>query len=269
MWALRVVRDGTLVSGSSGGSVQFWDGAMGTLLSGFKKHEADILALALAQPDEAPLAPGTPGGPSSSGGQQPHVFASGVDSRVACFTRLRQTDGTFCHASLLPLHVLLPCPSIREALGSPLLEKLRHPPPLHTCARAAPLSLLNGSPGHLGVLESLRHPPPPHTCARTRAVTPTRTQGCSVGGTLKHTHACVRVQKASAHNAPSKCTRTQLTPSQIRTHRKSISRHTTHAWVRRHTAGASARTQLYRGVGAKGGTAARTVSTGGRRGTRV
>jgi U3 small nucleolar RNA-associated protein 4 len=50
VWALLVLRDGTVVSGDSGGNVQFWDGRFGTLLASFRQHQADVLALA-ASPD--------------------------------------------------------------------------------------------------------------------------------------------------------------------------------------------------------------------------
>eukprot|EP00884_Botryococcus_braunii_P018760 jgi/Botrbrau1/5568/Bobra.0023s0051.1 len=95
VWAVQVLRDGTVVSGSSGGNIQFWDGAMGTLLHGFKRHDADVLALALAEPDEEPLAPGTPGTDPAVPPErlEPRVFASGVDSRVACFSRARKSNG--------------------------------------------------------------------------------------------------------------------------------------------------------------------------------
>lgn len=63
VWRLAVLPDGSIVSGSSDGATQFWDGAFGTLLQRFAKHSSDVLAIE-ASPDGR------------------DVFASGVDSRV-------------------------------------------------------------------------------------------------------------------------------------------------------------------------------------------
>ena len=64
VWAIEVVDDFTLVTGDSNGNTQFWDGHTGTLMFGFKSHEADILTLAVKH-DE--------------------VYASGVDSKIVKF----------------------------------------------------------------------------------------------------------------------------------------------------------------------------------------
>jgi len=66
VWAVTVLADGTMVTGDSGGNVQFWEAAHGTLVTGFRRHEADVLAVA-ASPD---------------GGS---VFACGADPQVAIF----------------------------------------------------------------------------------------------------------------------------------------------------------------------------------------
>jgi U3 small nucleolar RNA-associated protein 4 len=73
VWALKVLSDGTLVSGDSLGHVQFWDGKTGTLLQSFEQNEnkADTLAIVVT-PDED------------------RVFASGIDSRVICIERPKQ-----------------------------------------------------------------------------------------------------------------------------------------------------------------------------------
>ena len=75
IWALKALKDGTIVSGDSLGHVQFWDGKTGTLLHSFEQNDkkADILALAVT-PDEC------------------QVFASGIDSRVICIERPTRHD---------------------------------------------------------------------------------------------------------------------------------------------------------------------------------
>ncbi len=74
VWCLRVLPDGTLVSGDSLGSVQFWDGATGTLQQSVALHSADVLALeATAQGDT--------------------VFSSGVDSKLVCLRRAQAHGG--------------------------------------------------------------------------------------------------------------------------------------------------------------------------------
>lgn len=63
VWRLAVLPDGTVVSGSSDGATQFWDGHFGTLIQRFAKHSSDVLAL-VASPDGR------------------DIFSAGVDSRV-------------------------------------------------------------------------------------------------------------------------------------------------------------------------------------------
>ncbi|GAA0186765.1 hypothetical protein LIER_34053 [Lithospermum erythrorhizon] len=48
IWSLLALRDGTLVSGDSTGSVQFWDSRLGTLLNVHSCHRGDVNALAAA-----------------------------------------------------------------------------------------------------------------------------------------------------------------------------------------------------------------------------
>ena len=63
IWALAVLSDGFLVSGSSGGVVQVWDTQFGTLFSRAQHHKADVTCVAA-----------TPDGES--------VFAGGVDPKI-------------------------------------------------------------------------------------------------------------------------------------------------------------------------------------------
>ena len=69
VWAVKVLGDGTIVSGDSLGQVTFWDGRFGTMLAKFNPNGADVLAL------EA----------SEDGGL---VFSSGIDPRIAVFRRV-------------------------------------------------------------------------------------------------------------------------------------------------------------------------------------
>lgn len=69
VWAVKILADGTLVSGDSWGRTQFWDGKFGTLLQSFKQHEADVLVLAVSDDSEV-------------------VYASGVDNKVIQIKRV-------------------------------------------------------------------------------------------------------------------------------------------------------------------------------------
>ena len=71
VWTVIILQDGTIVTGDSQGSVAFWDGRFGTLLSRFNQHEADVLQLAC----------------SADGSL---VFAAGVDPRIAVFHRVQR-----------------------------------------------------------------------------------------------------------------------------------------------------------------------------------
>lgn len=59
-------RCGTLVSGDSTGSIQFWDSCHGTLLQGQRHHKGDVLALATAP-------------------NHKRVFSAGSDGQVPLF----------------------------------------------------------------------------------------------------------------------------------------------------------------------------------------
>ena len=70
-----VLPDGTMVSGDSTGSLQFWDGQHGTLLQAFSQHKADILAVAASKDGCT-------------------VFATGIDVQVS----LPVLTSSPCHA---------------------------------------------------------------------------------------------------------------------------------------------------------------------------
>ncbi|KAG6555830.1 hypothetical protein Mapa_002471 [Marchantia paleacea] len=61
VWSLLALRNGTIVSGDSTGSTQFWEGEHGTLLQGHSKHNADVLALAAAPAHNVVFAAGADG----------------------------------------------------------------------------------------------------------------------------------------------------------------------------------------------------------------
>ena len=64
VWSVMVLSDGTMVSGDSTGTLQFWDGQHGTLLQAFSQHKADILAVAASKDGNT-------------------VFATGIDVQVS------------------------------------------------------------------------------------------------------------------------------------------------------------------------------------------
>ena len=64
VWSVMVLPDGTMVSGDSTGTLQFWDGQHGTLLQAFSQHKADILAVAASKDGNI-------------------VFATGIDVQVS------------------------------------------------------------------------------------------------------------------------------------------------------------------------------------------
>lgn len=72
---LLLCSDGTIVSGDSLGRVQFWDLRFGSLLFSFTKHQADVLALAVAPSENA-------------------VYAAGVDSQLIEFRRVSVKDSS-------------------------------------------------------------------------------------------------------------------------------------------------------------------------------
>ncbi|KAM7278274.1 hypothetical protein ACFE04_005408 [Oxalis oulophora] len=75
VWSLISLRSGTLVSGDSTGSVQFWDSQHGTLLQAHTCHKGDVNALAAA--------------PSHN-----RVFSTGSDGQVILYKLSRETIGS-------------------------------------------------------------------------------------------------------------------------------------------------------------------------------
>lgn len=75
IWSLLSLRDGTLVSGDSMGSVQFWDNHHGTLLEAHSLHKGDVNALAAA--------------PTHS-----RVFSAGSDGKVYLYKLSTSTAGS-------------------------------------------------------------------------------------------------------------------------------------------------------------------------------
>jgi len=76
VWALKALADGTVVSGDSMGSIQFWDGRSGTLLQSFEHNaeKADVLDLAVNF-------------------NQSKVMACGIDSKVVYIERNDIAEG--------------------------------------------------------------------------------------------------------------------------------------------------------------------------------
>ncbi|KAL7245410.1 hypothetical protein ACSBR2_000691 [Camellia fascicularis] len=75
IWSLLALRCGTLVSGDSMGSVQFWDGQLGTLLQSHSCHKGDVNTLAAA--------------PSHN-----RVFSAGSDGQVILYKLSNDTVGS-------------------------------------------------------------------------------------------------------------------------------------------------------------------------------
>lgn len=61
IWSIVTLRDGTVVSGDSSGSTQFWDGKQGTLLNAHTGHKADVLALASSPNHQSVFSAGADG----------------------------------------------------------------------------------------------------------------------------------------------------------------------------------------------------------------
>uniref|UniRef100_A0A131Z3W4 U3 small nucleolar RNA-associated protein 4 n=1 Tax=Rhipicephalus appendiculatus TaxID=34631 RepID=A0A131Z3W4_RHIAP len=70
---LAVTSDFTIITGDSYGRTSFWDGQTATLMSSFKAHSADVLALCLSEDEK-------------------DVFVSGVDPLLVKFTRIGHTQ---------------------------------------------------------------------------------------------------------------------------------------------------------------------------------
>ncbi|KAL6578472.1 hypothetical protein OROMI_010800 [Orobanche minor] len=75
IWSLLALRCGTIVSGDSSGSVQFWDGQFGTLLQAHSYHKGDVNALAAA--------------PSHN-----RVFSAGSDGQVILYKLSSEAVGS-------------------------------------------------------------------------------------------------------------------------------------------------------------------------------
>ncbi|KAG8903326.1 U3 small nucleolar RNA-associated protein [Tulasnella sp. 403] len=73
VWAVRVLADGTVVSGDSMGVVKFWDINTSTQFESIKAHRADILCMAI-------------GSDGSS------IFTSGIDQTITQCVRLQVTE---------------------------------------------------------------------------------------------------------------------------------------------------------------------------------
>ncbi|KAL6527335.1 hypothetical protein OROGR_016425 [Orobanche gracilis] len=75
IWSLLALRCGTIVSGDSSGSVQFWDGHFGTLLQAHSYHKGDVNALVAA--------------PSHN-----RVFSAGSDGQVILYELSSEAVGS-------------------------------------------------------------------------------------------------------------------------------------------------------------------------------
>lgn len=74
VWVVKVLSDGTIVSGDSLGQVSFWDGRFGTLLAKFNPNGADILSLETSPENDI-------------------VFASGIDPRISVYRKTVGANG--------------------------------------------------------------------------------------------------------------------------------------------------------------------------------
>lgn len=68
VWSVKCLRDGTVVSGDSTGTVCFWDGKFYTLIQRIKSHDTDILELAVSVDSQS-------------------VFSGGMDRRTTLYRR--------------------------------------------------------------------------------------------------------------------------------------------------------------------------------------
>ena len=103
IWAVKVLSDGTIVSGDSLGQVTFWDGRFGTMLAKFNQHGADILALETSPQNDV-------------------VFASGIDPRISMYKKTSGAEGSAAWAYLsskqehaLDVRALCCCPDASSA----------------------------------------------------------------------------------------------------------------------------------------------------------
>ena len=87
VWSVKYLTDFTVVSTSSEGKIQFWNGHFGTLKQTFHLHLADVLSLAID--DEESI-----------------IFASGIDSKVVCLRKINTEGsiGTWVQAKAVRAH---------------------------------------------------------------------------------------------------------------------------------------------------------------------
>lgn len=94
-----VLPDGTMISGDSTGTLQFWDGQHGTLLQAFSQHKADILAVAASRDGST-------------------VFATGIDVQVSTPILARSSY----HASVCNGPMLAACHTVYRLLRHTILH---------------------------------------------------------------------------------------------------------------------------------------------------
>ncbi|ORX63923.1 WD40 repeat-like protein [Basidiobolus meristosporus CBS 931.73] len=75
VWAVKILKNGCIVSGDSLGHVKFWDGEMGTMIQSFNAHSADILCVVANEEGNT-------------------VFTSGVDRKVIQFRLVENANYT-------------------------------------------------------------------------------------------------------------------------------------------------------------------------------
>ena len=102
VWAVEVLADGVMVSGDSGGNVQFWDPAHGTLISSFRQHQADVLTIAASPAGDI-------------------LFASGADPQVSVFKRIPGGKGGSLNEEVQALYAT----KVSSHNGSMELAKVR------------------------------------------------------------------------------------------------------------------------------------------------
>lgn len=73
IWSIHLTKDMTIITGNSLGQTQFWDANVGTLLQGFKSHEADVLAICVNAKEDT-------------------IYSSGVDSRIVEFKFIQNKE---------------------------------------------------------------------------------------------------------------------------------------------------------------------------------
>jgi U3 small nucleolar RNA-associated protein 4 len=75
IWCVRVLPDGTIVSGSSLGRVEWWDWRTTTLLRSIRAHDADVLALDVSKDGSA-------------------VYSASIDRKIVQYRQTRGVDST-------------------------------------------------------------------------------------------------------------------------------------------------------------------------------